>query len=600
MQEANKIFPIELVLDSMKDNGYKDAAHAIAELIDNSIQAGFETNWETEVELICIEKEQLIANRKSSQIHQIAVYDNACGMDKSTLWRSLAFGSGTRKKATGGIGKFGMGLPNASISQCNRVDVYSWQDSDVYHSYLDLEEIANTNNDEVPEPQLSTIPTQWKNLINSEIKSSGTLVVWSNLDRLKWRRHKAFFSNVEFIVGRMYRYFLNNSCTIRMIAADIEQNKILASSYVKPNDPMYLMENTNSPAPFDTKSGFVKFGDDKEIAVQYKGEVHQVTLRFSIADHDFRKNFRTFYPERNYGNPGDTPFGKHCGRNLGISIVRAGRELELNNTYTISYNPTERWWGAEILFEPGLDEVFGVTNNKQAATSLQKLTIEDIAESEGFDSTADARKFLEMEDDIRLPVLQISEEITRSLRVIRAELAKQREGDSRASEFGNNSMSKAIQVAQKVDSGLDGTATSDVKAQSLTAEEKKTEYELELERDGINISEEERIELVKKAINNDEKFILNSAELRGADVIFDVSTPAGKLKVTINESHPIYQTLFSDLAKDERAYDIIKLLFASWAIMEDREQDEYKKDWLLDTRKNWGYLVKKMLQEYLN
>ena len=39
-----KIFPTELVIDSMKDSGYKDAAHAVAELIDNSIQAGENVN----------------------------------------------------------------------------------------------------------------------------------------------------------------------------------------------------------------------------------------------------------------------------------------------------------------------------------------------------------------------------------------------------------------------------------------------------------------------------------------------------------------------------------------------------------------------------
>tara|TARA_Y100001973_G_scaffold8348_2_gene11506 strand:- start:1746 stop:3557 length:1812 start_codon:yes stop_codon:yes gene_type:complete len=598
MMETQKIFPIELVLDSMKDNGYKDAAHAIAELIDNSIQAGSETEWKTEVELLCIEKEQLIVNRRSSQIDEIAVYDNACGMDKRTLWQSLAFGRGTRRGAKGGIGKFGMGLPNASISQCNRVDVYSWQDGQVFHTYLDLEELAKTGMDEVPEPQQTQLPKKWKRHISSEIRKSGTLVIWSRLDRLKWRRHKAFFSNVEFIVGRMYRNFLNDSCSIRMTAINPETNEVLANDFVKPNDPLYLMEKTNTPPPFDTKGGFVKFGDDKEIVLRYRGEEHKVTLRFSVADHEFRKNFRNFYPEKNYGNPGDTPFGKHCGRNLGISIVRAGRELELNNSYTITYDPTERWWGAELLFEPGLDEVFGVTNNKQAATALQKLTIEDLAESEGFDSTADARRFLEQEDDIRLPVIQLSEEITRNLRVIRSELSKQREGSARASEIGNQNKSKAVQAAQRVDSTIDGVAESDTKAQSLSYDEKTKEYESELERDGIDLPDEERVELITKALANDEKFILNSAELRGADVIFDVSTPAGKLKITINESHPIYKTLFADLSKDERAYDIIKLLFASWAIMEDREQDDDRKDWLLDVRKNWGFLVKKMLQEY--
>ena len=45
----------------------------------------------------------------------------------------------------------------------------------------------------------------------------------------------------------------------------------------------------------------------------------------------------------------------------------------LDDGWCIGYDPRERWWGAEIEFPPTLDEVFGVPNNKQAATALFRV-----------------------------------------------------------------------------------------------------------------------------------------------------------------------------------------------------------------------------------
>jgi hypothetical protein len=47
----------------MRDNGYKNAAYAIAKLMDNSIQAGA-----TQVELLCGEKKQQVGSRMRSRI----------------------------------------------------------------------------------------------------------------------------------------------------------------------------------------------------------------------------------------------------------------------------------------------------------------------------------------------------------------------------------------------------------------------------------------------------------------------------------------------------------------------------------------------------
>ena len=65
------------------------------------------------------------------------------------------------------------------------------------------------------------------------------------------------------------------------------------------------------------------------------------------------------------GRAGSTPWGKHAARVQGVSIVRAGRELDLSQAWVDSYEPQERWWTVEVEFDPILDEIFGVVNNKQ-------------------------------------------------------------------------------------------------------------------------------------------------------------------------------------------------------------------------------------------
>ena len=73
-----------LALESMRDNGYKNTAYALAELIDNSIQAEA-----TLVEVFCIEEFELAKDgeRHRWRVSNIAVLDNGSGMDAITLKR---------------------------------------------------------------------------------------------------------------------------------------------------------------------------------------------------------------------------------------------------------------------------------------------------------------------------------------------------------------------------------------------------------------------------------------------------------------------------------------------------------------------------------
>src|SRR5215469_4664991 len=106
------IVAIRAFIQATRDSGYKSTSSAIAELVDNSFEA--------EASLVEIEIEETAADLK-----QIRVTDNGSGMSGSTMQLALQFGGSTRFNSRRGLGRYGMGLPNGSLSQARRVDVYS-------------------------------------------------------------------------------------------------------------------------------------------------------------------------------------------------------------------------------------------------------------------------------------------------------------------------------------------------------------------------------------------------------------------------------------------------------------------------------------------
>ena len=76
-----------------------------------------------------------------------------------------------------------MGLPNASVSQCRRVEVFSWRRGhEPLYSYIDVDEISQGEMVEVPEPAEAPIPRPVSAYFTTS--PSGTLIVWKKCDRL--------------------------------------------------------------------------------------------------------------------------------------------------------------------------------------------------------------------------------------------------------------------------------------------------------------------------------------------------------------------------------------------------------------------------------
>jgi hypothetical protein len=166
---------IRSFIEATRDSGYKSTSSAIAELVDNSFEAEA-----TVVDVMIVEEE--------NGAKRVSITDNGTGMPAGTIQLALQFGGSTRFNSRRGTGRYGMGLPNGSLSQARRVDVYSWTNPhNIWSSYLDADEISSNALDGVPPP------VRFKPRGADELPSSpsGTTVVLTKCDRLNYRTVRA-------------------------------------------------------------------------------------------------------------------------------------------------------------------------------------------------------------------------------------------------------------------------------------------------------------------------------------------------------------------------------------------------------------------------
>jgi hypothetical protein len=544
--------------------------------------------------------------RNVSRIHQIAVLDNGIGMDKNTLRIALQFGNGTNldKAKQSGIGKFGMGLPSSSISQARKVEVWTWQE-DLKHSiysYLDLDEIIRGELSLVPEPVEKEIPSIWK-AAGKTFGKSGTLVVWSNIDRCIWKTASAIIENSEFLIGRMYRKFIDNDkVQINMIAFNQSRPHFYTKEYkAKPNDPIYLMNNTSTPAPFNDNSMFEKWGGDSfesSIRVYHDGHYHNVVTRFTLAKKEAREGI----------NAGSRPHGKHAAKNIGVSIIRAGRELDLDQAWVIQYDPRERWWGVEVEFPPSLDEIFGVTNNKQFANNFSELGKIDLEDLINEDITYSALKDeLEDEGDPKALLLEIASKIKSQLVAIRLVIKasikrEERKNHTRHHIDHTPEIIATTATEGRKEQGHSGTSDGQ---ESEPEEEKIAEIVKSLQAEGIKNPEEE----ASLIITNPIKYAFVDSTLE-SPAFFSVQSKGGKIIISLNIKHPAYDKLIEVLDEStegvpieeleqrlKNASDGLKLLLMAWARYEDEQPDGKNKLNAQDIRFDWGRIARDFFYE---
>jgi hypothetical protein len=334
---ACPIVALDRFIQATRDSGYKGTASAISELVDNSIQA--------EATVIAIEVAEVTGGDWSESL-EISVCDNGIGMDPFTLRQALRFGGTTRFGDRRGLGRYGMGLPNASLSQARRVCVYTWQATGtkvkgkrlpiVFTSYLDVDEIADKGLEEVPRPELA------KSVPNACQGPSGTLVIWKRCDRLDNRRVSTIIRKLESELGRRFRHYLWAGLRLT-----------INGHVVCPFDPLYVHPST-------TVSGARLFGE--EMRYEVCADPTDPTVIGLI-----RVQFSELPVPEWHGLSNEEKRRRRISKGAGISIVRAGREVDYGWFFMGSKHKEnyDDWWRCEVHFDPILDEAFGITHTKQ-------------------------------------------------------------------------------------------------------------------------------------------------------------------------------------------------------------------------------------------
>ena len=317
-----------------RDTGYRDLSAAVAELIDNSLQAGAR-----HVNVFVREEHEGVGRTVT-----IAVLDDGHGMSAETLQVALQFGGSERFGDRSGLGRFGMGLPNSSVSQTRRFEVYSWQSPGIaLHTYLDIDEVVAGHLRVIPTPSPRLLP-EW---VRPHAQSSGTLVLWTRCDRLGRSRASTVAERLGASLGRLYRYALWDGVRI-----SINELKVAAI------DPLF--HNLRARL-----HGAVLYGPPLlyEFAAPNGGS-STIEIRFAelpVAEwHAWSAD-----DKRRAGIVGAA----------GVSIVRAGREIDYG-WYLMGSKRRENyddWWRCEVRFPPQLDELFGVTHSKQGISPAVEL-----------------------------------------------------------------------------------------------------------------------------------------------------------------------------------------------------------------------------------
>ena len=598
------IVPAELAIKAMMDSGYKNTAYAIAELMDNSIQAGAQF-----VELLCIEKAVVLNQRTRERVVSIGVLDNGHGMSIQTLSLALQFGNGTRLNETlqTGIGKFGMGLPSASISQAKRVEVWSWQDDieAANYSYLDVGEIIKGEMSEIPEPVSKKLPPEFLR-IGQSFGKQGTLVVWTGLERCLWKTGNAVIKNSEFIIGRMYRKFLNKAdVKIRMAVFDGDSSELTLKNeqYAKPNDPLYLMAGTSTPHPYDVTPMFEpwpsKENFETKVEIKYAGKVHDVFIRTSMAKLEARAG----------DSAGNLPHGQHASKNIGVSILRAGRELELDSSWANWGERRERWWALEVEFPPSLDELFGVTNNKQYASHFAEMAKFDVEEylKDNKKTLHQAKDEMEEDDDPKLPLIELTSAIRRNIKSMQQIVYAQHKNSRNDKKRRFIGFSPELEATQKTRlRQAQGHVGESDEGEKRSQTEKEEEIRSALVSQGL--APQQAKEFAENAIEKSLKYIFMEGEI-DSPAFFSVQPKGGALMLTLNTRHAAYERLVDVLEKEStgesdedslqdrlnNALDGLKLLLMAWARYEDEQPSSQAREKAQEARVDWGRMARRFL-----
>ena len=602
---GHELFLPDMTVEAMRDSRYRHPANAVSELIDNSIDANA-----TQVDLLIQEQQELVTTRRRWMVGKLAIFDNGDGMSKARLVQALQFGGRGESNRIQRIGKYGMGLPTASVSQCKRVDVWTWQRdiNSPSHSYIDVDSIKSGDQLEIPEPDSMPVPEYWLRLVRPETKSenSGTLVVWSKIDRIK-AQSETIFDRVEREVGRIYRHFINdNEVRIRMAAFREGQLAALEDRdrEVRPNDPLFMMRDSSTSEPWHAEPMF-DLSHKESFSFEVGGRQEVVEVIYSLVKQEALGTQRQ--------NPGSLPHGQDARDNMGVSVVRENREILVDNSFVREGGrgsiPMNRWWGCEVRFNRSCDDLFGIDHNKQMVVTFSNAARE-LLNSE--DDTSAILQELGVEDD---PIYRIVADIRNTTRNMLEDVTamftrrrrEREELDGLTPSSDSSPETEAIKIATVSTNDMlqdksESPTQTDLAHEKLDEEARENQITTFLTDEGFEGKEARQ--RAQDLVRNAFRYSFSAADLSGFQM-FNGRSKGGVLFVELNINHQLYRFLRfleedaeeNDNPAARRAAICIRTLLLAWSRMEDHIEDTERKQRVQQIASNWGEQANDVLRQ---
>jgi hypothetical protein len=342
---------------SIRDLGYRNAATALDELIDNALEAGGAN----------IHVAFGFGAKSDAKPDCLAVLDDGFGMVPGMVGASAQWGGTDREGSRNLFGRFGYGLPSASVSQGRRFSVLSRTGAgDFYGVTLDVDDICDgkhSKGSRVVLPQAAPVEVpEWVATYADKYFPSGlaavrTIVVWEKLDRVTWKTTMALETNLLQHFGLVYRGFLRQS------------SLMVNGKAVEPIDPLFITPGYR----------FYDVDDDRSEALP--------PLKFDVMDDKGKRqgtvSLRISYMPPGYFSKDKTKkaVGKNANPrfairkdNNGFIICRNGRQIDVvGKSRLTTFVNNDRNIGLELDFPASLDEEFGVTTAKQQITVSDRI-----------------------------------------------------------------------------------------------------------------------------------------------------------------------------------------------------------------------------------
>jgi hypothetical protein len=607
------LFDGRQAVESQRKSAYKNTARAARELIDNAFEAGAKNVW---VVMKRPSEGERGKGERRDAISAVAFIDDGPGMGfivdakgkkKHMARYALSWGSGTHFDEPTGIGRFGFGLPNSSINQTRRVEVYTRTDGKQKWTCA----VLDINKDRVkqhglvkvdPEEEVTELPAFVVDYMkkNKITLKSGTIVVWEKPDRLSARSASKLKEQMLDDFGVVYRYLLDE---FSLIVDGVPIQKV---------DPLFLLpdaryyKSTEDGGPwckFD-KQFIVKYYRDEEtggqhvellkaseVAAARKDKtcvVDVISVKIAGFPYGFAAEsvgtgkFDSNNKETRERLSADSDSYKRLQirkKRRGMSFVRANREVDTVDVFPTrdsdDANGLGKWpvlqayalhWGAEVRFGPKLDEVFGIGNDKQTVSPIEDFW----------------RVLKQGEVDTAIRLEESAQDDLRS---------KESRKQARAEAENPESPNPATEAAAAAEAVLgDGQALPDDRAA-----EAKEQFEEAIE-EGMKSTGKGRDE-VEEAIKKDaeqKKYGIKFFSSEGG-VFYKPGFGNGMQRVAwINTEHPFFKIFYMELAKSSspRARQVVDLLLLALAKSELRTEGTNRRFYESQRENEWSPFLK--------